>query len=344
MRKTWISAAAAAGLSTVAAAGLAIAQERHPGQDQATSGQQMEKGQIHRGEATGRGAQSAQAQSPAEERQRSERMGQEKMGQEPGKATGEQGKAAQGAQRTGEQPANQAQTEKMKGEQRAGQENRTNQGAQMNRENGAAANQQPGQANQPRMTEKGKAAERTGQKPGTASQKRGAAEATGTAAETQKGKPAEGQAPANENRAGQAQTGGAEMRNNRQGEGQNAPNGQNARAETHVNPQNVHVEGNTHLSNDRAARVADTLLATATPQNVNVNVRVGEPLPGDVRLLPLPPTIVDLVPEYRDYDYVVVNDEIVIVQPSTRHVVEVINTGGGEEHAMAATHVNPCGP
>jgi hypothetical protein len=84
-------------------------------------------------------------------------------------------------------------------------------------------------------------------------------------------------------------------------------------------------------------------LAAATPQNVNVNVEVGAALPGDIRLMPLPPTVVDLVPEYRDYDYVVVNDEIVIVQPSTRHVVEVINTGGGEQ-AMAATHVNPCGP
>ncbi len=74
---------------------------------------------------------------------------------------------------------------------------------------------------------------------------------------------------------------------------------------------------------------------------------IGAPLPGDVELMPLPPTIVDLVPEYRDYDYVVVNDEIVIVQPSTRQVVEVINTCGGEAmnvggpQAMAGTRLNP---
>ncbi len=100
-------------------------------------------------------------------------------------------------------------------------------------------------------------------------------------------------------------------------------------------------------SNDRAARIADTLMATATPRSVNANVHVGAPLPGDVELMPLPPTIVDLVPEYRDYDYVVVNDEIVIVQPSTRQVVEVINTCGGEAmnvggpQAMAGTRLNP---
>ena len=92
-------------------------------------------------------------------------------------------------------------------------------------------------------------------------------------------------------------------------------------------------------------------MATARPQNVNVDVHIGGPLPGDVDLMPLPPTIVDLVPEYRDYDYVVVNDEIVIVQPSSRHVVEVINTGGGtaineggnNAQAMAGTRLNPCG-
>ncbi len=135
------------------------------------------------------------------------------------------------------------------------------------------------------------------------------------------------------------------MKNNRQGEGQKA------QGDAHVNPQNVRAEGNAHLTNDRAARIADTLMATARPTNINVDVHVGAPLPGDVDLMPLPPTIVDLVPEYRDYDYVVVNDEIVIVQPSTRHVVEVINTGGGtamneggnNAQAVAGTRLNPCG-
>lgn len=61
--------------------------------------------------------------------------------------------------------------------------------------------------------------------------------------------------------------------------------------------------------------------------------------------------MVDLVPEYRDYEYVAVNDEIVVVQPSPRHVVEVISAGGehamngdGATQAVAGSHVNPCGP
>jgi hypothetical protein len=103
--------------------------------------------------------------------------------------------------------------------------------------------------------------------------------------------------------------------------------------------------GRVQLPHDRAARIAQTLTATARPQNINVNVSVGADLPGDVDLLPLPPDVVELVPEFRGYDYVVVNDEIVFVDPSTRRVAEVIREGGGgQTEAMATTRVNPCGP
>lgn len=101
-------------------------------------------------------------------------------------------------------------------------------------------------------------------------------------------------------------------------------------ATPHVDPDKIHAEGSAEITKDRAARIAELLMATATPQTASVsgNVHVGAPLPGEVDLMPLPTTIADLIPEYRDYEYVVVNNEIVFVKPSTRQVVEVINTGG----------------
>ncbi len=106
--------------------------------------------------------------------------------------------------------------------------------------------------------------------------------------------------------------------------------GKAASATPHVDPEKIRAEGSAEITKDRAARIADLLLATA-PQTPSVsgNVHVGAPLPGDVDLMPLPKPIVDLVPEYRDYEYVVVNNTIVFVKPSTRQVVEVIDTGGG---------------
>jgi hypothetical protein len=114
--------------------------------------------------------------------------------------------------------------------------------------------------------------------------------------------------------------------------GQDAkPSDQTARATPHVDPEKIRAEGGAEITKDRAARIAELLMATAAPQpaNVSTNVHMGAPLPGEVDLMPLPTTVVDLVPEYRDYEYVVVNNQIVFVNPSTRQVVEVINIGGG---------------
>ena len=77
------------------------------------------------------------------------------------------------------------------------------------------------------------------------------------------------------------------------------------------------------LSRDRAAIARET-------QNLNIQVNVGTQLPPRVRPRPLPPDIVRIAPQYRGYDYTVVEDEIVIVEPRTRRIVEVISEPGRE--------------
>jgi hypothetical protein len=47
-------------------------------------------------------------------------------------------------------------------------------------------------------------------------------------------------------------------------------------------------------------------------------------IPTDVRLYELPSTIVEVVPAYRTYRYFVVADDIIIVEPGTRRIVQVI--------------------
>jgi len=93
----------------------------------------------------------------------------------------------------------------------------------------------------------------------------------------------------------------------------------------------VDVTGSLNVSKDKASRVRDTLFRSGerTDVDVNVNVDVGQALPARVRPRPLPPEIVDIVPEYRGYDYVIVQQQIVIVEPQTRKVVEIIRQRGG---------------
>jgi hypothetical protein len=63
-------------------------------------------------------------------------------------------------------------------------------------------------------------------------------------------------------------------------------------------------------------------------RNVNFSVSVGAVVPASVRFYPVTPAIVEVYPEYRGYEFVVVEEEIVIVQPRTRKIVTVIETGG----------------
>ena len=61
---------------------------------------------------------------------------------------------------------------------------------------------------------------------------------------------------------------------------------------------------------------------------VNVSVNIGTTIPRSIRLHTLPVTIVELVPVYRGYSYIVVEDEtIYIVDPRTYVVVDVIHAG-----------------
>jgi hypothetical protein len=63
-------------------------------------------------------------------------------------------------------------------------------------------------------------------------------------------------------------------------------------------------------------------------QNINIQVNIGQRLPPRVRARPLPPDIVRIAPEYRGYQYTVVEDEVVIVHPRTHEVVDVIREPG----------------
>ncbi|MGQ0681781.1 DUF1236 domain-containing protein [Bradyrhizobium sp.] len=58
--------------------------------------------------------------------------------------------------------------------------------------------------------------------------------------------------------------------------------------------------------------------------NVNVNVVVGTRLPATIRFHPLPPRIVEIYPEWRGYQVVLIKGRYVIVRPKTHEIVYII--------------------
>lgn len=58
--------------------------------------------------------------------------------------------------------------------------------------------------------------------------------------------------------------------------------------------------------------------------NVHFDVSVGVKIPTDVHVVVLPERIVEVVPEFRGYDYIIVGDNILIIDPDTHEIVDII--------------------
>ncbi len=58
--------------------------------------------------------------------------------------------------------------------------------------------------------------------------------------------------------------------------------------------------------------------------NVNFNISVGTTVPSSVRYHPLPSRIVEIYPEWRGYDFIVVRGKYIILRPQTHEIVYII--------------------
>jgi hypothetical protein len=59
--------------------------------------------------------------------------------------------------------------------------------------------------------------------------------------------------------------------------------------------------------------------------NVQFSIAVGDAVPRSVHFHRLPARIVEYAPQYRDFDYILVGDDILIVDPRTHRIVAVIS-------------------
>jgi hypothetical protein len=82
----------------------------------------------------------------------------------------------------------------------------------------------------------------------------------------------------------------------------------------------------TALSSEQHVRIREALRGEKAEhlKNVQFAITIGESVPRTVHLYKLPVRIVEYVPEYRDYEYILVGDEILIIDPRTFRIVAVI--------------------
>src|SRR5580704_7098505 len=80
------------------------------------------------------------------------------------------------------------------------------------------------------------------------------------------------------------------------------------------------------LSSEQHVKIRDTLRGEKSERltNAQFSTTVGEMIPETVHLYALPVSIVEDAPQYRGYEYILVGDEILIVNPRTMRIVAVI--------------------
>jgi hypothetical protein len=83
--------------------------------------------------------------------------------------------------------------------------------------------------------------------------------------------------------------------------------------------------GNVTLTAEQRTKVRETVLVGSAPRvnNVNFALTVGTPVPTSVRVVEVPPTLIEIHPEWRGHMYFVVGEEIIIVDRN-HHIVAVI--------------------
>ncbi|WP_354269132.1 DUF1236 domain-containing protein [Bradyrhizobium japonicum] len=104
----------------------------------------------------------------------------------------------------------------------------------------------------------------------------------------------------------------------------------NSQQNTADRSSNTKVNASVNINDQQRTRISTSIshLNVQPLTNVNFSLSVGTVVPRDIRLQPLPAEVVEIVPQYRGYNFVLVKDEIVIVEPSSYKIVTVLPYSG----------------
>jgi hypothetical protein len=115
--------------------------------------------------------------------------------------------------------------------------------------------------------------------------------------------------------------------NNMKAEGKNG----NMNAETKGNDRSQTTVGaagaGAQLSTEQRTKITSVIREqrVAPITNVNFSIAVGTRIPRDVTFHALPASVVTIYPEWRGYDYVLVRDQILVIDPRSHEIVAILD-------------------
>jgi hypothetical protein len=126
-----------------------------------------------------------------------------------------------------------------------------------------------------------------------------------------------------EGRMNAEQKGAADSKSQTTTQSQTGQTGQTTQSQTTTGQ----VGAGAKLSTEQRTKITSVFREqrVAPAANVNFSIAVGTRVPRTVSFHPLPREIVTVYPEWRGYEYFLVNNQIIVVNPRTLEIVDVID-------------------
>jgi Protein of unknown function (DUF1236) len=118
--------------------------------------------------------------------------------------------------------------------------------------------------------------------------------------------------------------------NNMKAEGKDGKSG-NMNAETKGNERSQTTTGQAgagaKISTEQRTQITSVIREqhVAPVTNVNFSISIGTRVPRDVSFHPLPAEVVTIYPEWRGYEYILVRDQILVIDPRSYEIVAVLD-------------------
>lgn len=173
---------------------------------------------------------------------------------------------------------------------------------------------------------------------GNAVNEKGMSNAPRQAQENRANPAAKSQAQSSEGRTSGEMKGNAEMKggakSNESAQGQMKGEKGSTAAETRSNANGNKTTGNAATSAtaappaEKRSQISSAIKQEKVKEvtNVNFNISVGARVPASVHYYPLPARIVEIYPEWRGYDFILVNGRYIILRPETHEIVYIIES------------------
>jgi hypothetical protein len=86
--------------------------------------------------------------------------------------------------------------------------------------------------------------------------------------------------------------------------------------------------GSAKLSTEQRTKITTIIkqqkVERVEPSKLNISISVGARVPSTVRFYPLPSEVYVIYPEWRGYNYILVGDEILVIDPRTHQIVAIL--------------------